>query len=210
MKPSPACAAKAWRQMCEEKGTLSKFCRVCSGLEGVGQSCWQGVKYGHHPQCIRSCCGWQAGSSPLYPAHSASVCWLLSQQTNAIVWQVWLALVASVLAVTLAYHLLRWATPFGDFNKLRMRKTSEAPGRVRKYVVASCKRPVFLTAVHGCTMLAVHRNHDILYMQHISQCQGRSRGVHKSWQCNAGLPHRLSVKDSGQLQCSTHLGRVPA
>ena len=74
---------------------------------------------------------------------------------------------ASVLAVTLAYHLLRWATPFGDFNKLRMRKTNEAPGRVRKYVVASCERPALLRL---CTEHVVNDSLSVHDQEYAAAC----------------------------------------
>ena len=53
--------------------------------------------------------------------------------------QVWCAIIAALLAVTLAYHMLRYASPFGDYSRIRMRQTNEPPGRVRSFIVASCE-----------------------------------------------------------------------
>ena len=63
--------------------------------------------------------------------------------------QVWTAILAALLGVTLVYHVLRWVGAFGDYSRIRMRMTNEPPGRVREYIVASCTPLLTPTLVHG-------------------------------------------------------------
>ena len=51
--------------------------------------------------------------------------------------QVWLALLASVIFTTVAYHMLNYSSPFGEFDTMRLRRSTQAPDEVKTYVVQS-------------------------------------------------------------------------
>ena len=51
--------------------------------------------------------------------------------------QVWLALLASVIFTTVAYHMLNYSSPFGEFDTMRLRRSSQAPNEVKTYIVQS-------------------------------------------------------------------------
>ena len=51
--------------------------------------------------------------------------------------QVWLALLAAVIGTTFAYHLLNYSSPFGEFDTLRLRRSTQAANQVKTFVVES-------------------------------------------------------------------------
>ena len=57
--------------------------------------------------------------------------------------QVWLALLAAVIGTTFAYHLLNYSSPFGEFDTLRLRRSTQAANQVKTFVVES-RVPVLL------------------------------------------------------------------
>ena len=55
----------------------------------------------------------------------------------------WLALLAAVIGTTFAYHLLNYSSPFGEFDTLRLRRSTQAANQVKTFVVES-RAPVLL------------------------------------------------------------------
>ena len=100
--------------------------------------------------------------------------------------QVWLALFAAVLGTTMAYHLLNYSSPFGEFDTVRLRRSTQASNQVKTYVVESRESYVILPCWAALGTLLLR-----------AQQAGTRRG---------GWGH--AVLEQGQLSaCTEYLGR---
>lgn len=75
-------------------------------------------------------------SSDLHDLPGSRVSMQTVSQTDVSL-QVWLALLAAVIGTTFAYHLLNYTSPFGEFDTLRLRRSTQAANQVKTFVVES-------------------------------------------------------------------------
>lgn len=69
--------------------------------------------------------------------------------------QVWISLLFTVIGVTMFYHMLSWASPFGNYDSMRLRKTKAHASEVRKYVVEAREPPFLPMSPTAYTLCAV-------------------------------------------------------